>query len=162
MNSKPEVQSYRASVAGIIVNSKKEFFLVQQEGFKPDEWDFVKGGMHKGEDIEDTLRREINEELGDDIKYKILRRSTWNAIYEWPEELQIRKGFRGQARISLWVKYDSGDLHPLKEELKNEKWFNENDIKSTLIQSGAIPAEIKIFMDDWEMIKKEYRDEFNH
>lgn len=160
MSNKPEVQSYRASVAAIIINDQKQFFLVQQEGFKEDEWDFVKGGMHKGESEEDTIRREITEELGSQVKYKILRRSTWNVIYEWPEDLQLQKGFRGQARISFWIKYESGQLIPNRDELKNDKWFDEKDISSVLTQSGVRPTEVRIFANDWEDLKKEFPDVF--
>lgn len=160
MESKLEVQSYRASVAAIIVNSRKQFFLVQQEGFKPDEWDFVKGGMHKGEEEKDTIKREMSEELGNKIKYKLLRRSIWNVIYEWPQDLQIKKGFRGQARISFWVKFEDGEINPNTSELKNTQWLDEKDIQETLVQSGARSSEVKIFMEDWNELKKEFLSEF--
>lgn len=160
MKKKEEVESYRASVAAIIVNKNKEFFLVQQPGFKEDEWDFAKGGMLKGESEEETIQRELTEELGEDLQYKILRRSIWNIIYEWPIEHQIKKGFRGQARISFWVKYESGEINPSERELLAIKWFKAKDMKKILIQSGAREHEVKIFLDDWKMIQKEFQDEF--
>lgn len=160
MKSKEEVESYRASVAAIIVNKNMEFYLVQQPGFKPDEWDFVKGGMLKGESEEETIKREIKEELGDDLKYKILRRSIWNVIYEWPLEHQIKKGFRGQARISFWVKYNEGKISTNERELTATKWYKAKDMKKVLVQSGAREHEVKIFLDDWKMIKDEFKQEF--
>jgi len=160
MKSKEEVESYRASVAAIIVDENMNFFLVQQPGYRDDEWDFVKGGMLKGETEEETIKREIQEELGTDFKYKMLRRSIWNIIYEWPLEHQIKKGFRGQARISFWVKYTSGDINISEREITNTKWFKPKDMKKVLIQSGAREHEVKIFLDDWKMIQKEFSNEF--
>ncbi|MEO6729402.1 MAG: NUDIX hydrolase [Candidatus Dojkabacteria bacterium] len=153
-------QSYRASVAAIFVNKNKEFFLVQQPGFRENEWDFIKGGMIQDEEEEDTLKRELREELGNDIKYKILRRSVWNIIYSWPKEHQIKKGFRGQARVSFWVKYIDGELIPGKQELTATKWFNSNEMEKVLRDSNTGEHDIKIFLEEWEKIQKEFESEF--
>jgi 8-oxo-dGTP pyrophosphatase MutT (NUDIX family) len=153
-------QGYRASVAAIIVNDKRQFFLVQQPDFKENEWDFVKGGMHSNESLEDTLKRELSEELGDSIEYKILQRSIWNVIYEWPHELQLKKGFRGQARVSFWVKYLGGEMKVNNDELSRVDWISEKDIEKTLVESNVRPQEVKLFIDDWENIKSLYFSEF--
>jgi 8-oxo-dGTP pyrophosphatase MutT (NUDIX family) len=154
-------QGYRASVAAIIINEKKQFFLVQQPDFKENEWDFVKGGMHSNESLEDTLKRELSEELGDSIGYKILRRSIWNVIYEWPKELQLSKGFRGQARVSFWVKYQGGEMKINEGEVSKVTWVDETEIEKVLIESNARSEEVKIFMNDWTNIKTEFSQEFS-
>lgn len=100
-----ESQKYRASVAGMFIKDNREVLLVQNNSIGADEWDFPKGGMNLGEDEEDTLKREIQEELGDKIKYSIIRASSCNIIYTWSKEKQAREGMRGQARISYWLKY---------------------------------------------------------
>lgn len=160
MNTHEASAAYRASVAAIIVDANKKFFLVRQPKFRPDEWDFVKGGMFKSESEEETIKRELREELGENINYKILRRSSWNIIYEWPIEHQLEKGFRGQARISYWVKYLGGEITPNTKELLETKWFDESAMQNLLITSGAREPEVKIFLDDWAMIKKEFSSDF--
>jgi len=155
-------QAYRASVAAIIVNKNKEFFLVQQPGFKSDEWDFVKGGMIQGEDEEDTLKREVEEELGGDFKYKTLRESVWKIIYPWPLEHQLKKGFRGQARVSFWILYKEGDIKVEEKELTATKWFKSEDIERVLVESGAKAQEVKIFLEDWKMILQEFAKDFEN
>jgi putative (di)nucleoside polyphosphate hydrolase len=111
-------QIYRASVAAIIVNEKKEFLLTQLNIAQRDEYDFVKGGMDKGETEIETLKREIKEELGDDFTYEILKRSELFIVYEWPEHLKKGSGFRGQARVSYFVFFKSGKFKMNKGELK--------------------------------------------
>lgn len=160
MVTKEDSAAYRASAAAILVDANKRFFLVRQPKFRPDEWDFVKGGVLKSETEEETLQRELREELGEEMHYKFLRRSIWNIIYEWPKEQQLEKGFRGQARISFWIKYLDGKINPSKSELLDTRWVEEGEMQDLLITSGAREPEVKIFLDDWEMIKQEFSAEF--
>jgi 8-oxo-dGTP pyrophosphatase MutT (NUDIX family) len=149
-------QVYRASIAAIIVNSKKEFLLVQNIGFRSDEWDFIKGGMQENEEEIDTLKREINEEAGQDIKYTILQKSICNIIYTWPRELQLKKGFRGQARVSFWVKYEEGEINIDPNEITAYQWVKEEDLVTTLRASTWPQETIDLLLFDWNNIKNAY------
>ena len=86
------------------MNTKGEFLLTQLVEARDNEWDFVKGGMRPGEEHLDTLKREIQEELGPGIQFQVLERSDVTIVYDWPQELQVQKGFRGQAPVSFWLK----------------------------------------------------------
>jgi len=153
-------QSYRAGVGAFIFNNKKEFLMIQLPSYREDEWDFVKGGMWQGEKEEDTLIREMTEEIGNKFEYKILRRSVWNIIYEWPEELQKQKGFRGQARISYWVKFTSGEINLEKDKVLRYRWVSEDEIADVLKKSNTSQGEVKLFLDDWKLLQQEYPEEF--
>jgi ADP-ribose pyrophosphatase YjhB (NUDIX family) len=136
-----ESQKYRASIAGIFIKDNNEILLVQNNSFGVDEWDFPKGGMNLGEDEEDTLKREIQEELGDKIKYSIIRASSCNIIYTWSKEKQAREGMRGQARISYWLKYIEGEIEIDTSEIRKFKWVPVTELEEVLKKSNW-PLEI--------------------
>ena len=52
---------YRVSVKALILNDKKQFLLAKEPD---DSWDFPGGGLEFGESVEDTIKRELKEELG--------------------------------------------------------------------------------------------------
>jgi 8-oxo-dGTP pyrophosphatase MutT (NUDIX family) len=161
-NLNQEPQKYRAGVGALIVNKNKEILMVQNNSFREDEWDFTKGGMHMGESEMETLEREISEELGKDMKYKVLRRSSWYVIYEWPVEKQEREGMRGAARVSYWILHTEGEVKPLEEELRAIKWVKDSEFKDTLISSGWTVDQYAPLLEDWERLKKDFAGEFNN
>jgi 8-oxo-dGTP pyrophosphatase MutT (NUDIX family) len=59
------------SVGAVIFRKDKEIkYLLLHYRYKTDYWDFPKGNIEKGEEEEDTVRREIKEETGiEDIKF---------------------------------------------------------------------------------------------
>lgn len=61
-------QWYRASVWAIIIDDKANFLLVKLAWEKDDKYDFVKWWMYEWEDYEETLKREIFEELWNYLK----------------------------------------------------------------------------------------------
>jgi 8-oxo-dGTP pyrophosphatase MutT (NUDIX family) len=131
-----ESQKYRASVAGMFIKDNREVLLVQNNSFGAYEWDFPKGGMNLGEDEEDTLRREIQEELGNKIRYSIIRASSCNIIYTWSKEKQAKVGMRGQARISYWLKYIEGEIEIDTGELRDYKWVPVTELEEVLKKSN--------------------------
>jgi putative (di)nucleoside polyphosphate hydrolase len=149
-------QKYRAQVGAVIFNKNKEFLLLQNVGYPDDLWDFPKGGMEKEELPEDTLQREIKEELGELFKYKIVRRAWWNDVYEWPKDKQTETGLRGQARISYWVMYQGGELNIDDNEITNYKWVNETELESCLTGGGWMPHEVSIILQDWQDLKTKF------
>lgn len=147
-----ESQKYRASVAGMILKDFKEILMVQNTSFSKDEWDFPKGGMNLGEEEEETLKREIEEELGLELKYSIIRKSSCSIIYTWPKEKQIIEGLRGQARVSFWLNYESGRIHLDNMEIRNFKWIFIKDLELTLKQSNWPEEIIKVLLFDLNLL----------
>lgn len=148
-------QSYRASVGALIFDSNYRFLMIQITTSRSEEWGFVKGGMLLGEDEEDTLTREIAEEIGNDLEYQVLRQSSCNIIYTWDADTQIQKGYRGQARISFWVKFNSGSINIDQSEIRAYRWVNEVDLVPTLITSGWPKPDINALIHDWQDLKVE-------
>lgn len=148
-----ENQAYRASVAAMIVNKKGEFLLTQLALGPADKWDFLKGGMKPGEEPIDTLNREIREELGPSVKFKVLQRSNVYHINDWPEEMQKRKGFRGQARVSYWVQYCTGEVEIDIGELNAFDWFTESEVVMKLTDNRVSLITANAFLAEWKDIK---------
>lgn len=58
--------SHQGSVAGVIINPQNEIYLVGQYRYPVQEfsWEIVKGGIEKGEEPLEAIKREISEETG--------------------------------------------------------------------------------------------------
>ncbi len=142
-------QVYRASVAALMVNDKNEILMVQNTSFREDEWDFPKGGMNLRETPEETIQRELQEELGEDLQFSFIKKSNWNVIYEWPLLKQQKEGMRGQARISYWLRYEGGAITLDPEEVQKYIWVKPEDLEMTLKQSGWPEDIYRVLL--WEM-----------
>ena len=153
-----EALGYRASIGALIVNNKKEFLLGKLVGIQDNEHDFIKGGMHGDEEDQQTLARELQEELGDAFMYTVLEESHWYVMYNWSKELQVKKGFRGQARKSYWVYYDGGAIHLDAEELESYRWVPETELLDVMLESHYPEFLTKVLLHEWEDIKKKHAD----
>ncbi len=151
-------QSYRASIAWIIMDKDFNFLFLQLIWAKQEEWDFVKGGMLIWENENQTLTREIQEELWKDFKYEIIWKSEWNIIYEWPEEYKKNKWFRWQARISYWIKYLWGSIRLQENELQAYKWVNIKNLKKFMLKSYYSLFQYEIFKKDYLRIKNKFNN----
>lgn len=146
-------QGYRANVAAIIVNAQGEFLLTKHVESREEEWDFVKGGMEVGEEHLDTLKREIAEELGEAVAWEVLKQSDIAIIYDWSKETQVRRGFRGPARISYWVLYKGGEITLQLTELSKYQWFPEDRFIEALLISGFPKMIVQNFMEEWKNVR---------
>ena len=156
MNNSLEVLGYRASIGAIIVNEKKQFLFGRLVGKPEGKFDFIKGGMHEGELRIETLKREIEEELGSKVEYEILAPSNWFLVYEWPPEYRRAHGFMGQARASFWVLYKNGEIVFDKEELVEIKWVDEKDVYSVLRGNDSPEFVCETFLREWEEIQRRF------
>lgn len=141
-------QWYRASVWAIIIDADNNFLLVKLSWEKDDKYDFVKWWMYELEDYEETLKREIFEELWENFKYEVIKKSSWFFFYDWEKELQERKWFRWQLRQNFWVKYISGNIILPLEELSDYKWVTKENIIEELRKSNFPESEIIKFKED--------------
>lgn len=147
-------QVYRASVAGMILNNSKQILMVQNTSFKENEWDFPKGGMIEDEEEIDTLKREIREELGNDLKYSIIKQSSINIIYSWSKDKQRKEGMRGQARISFWLSYLSGVIELDPNEIRQYKWVELEELEDLLKKSRWPSEVVQNLMFDLDRVNK--------
>lgn len=147
--------TYRPSVAALIFDAQARFLLVQLNGARDGEFDFVKGGVKENEEKETALNRELKEELGPEFTYKIIEQSYWYLVYDWSKELQNKKGFLGQARTSFWVKYKGGEIKLNPKELRSSRWFSEIELGSVLLDSGFPKILVENLLNEWKQKRGE-------
>jgi putative (di)nucleoside polyphosphate hydrolase len=83
-------QGYRCGVGIILVNANRQLFLGKRLGM--DAWQFPQGGMRQGETPEQSMYRELQEEIGlrpPDVK--ILAQTKEWLSYELPKNLIRRR-----------------------------------------------------------------------
>ena len=83
-------QGYRSGVGIILVNANRQVFLGKRLGM--DAWQFPQGGVREGETLEETMHRELQEEIGlreEDVKI-LAQSQSWHR-YELPKRLIRRR-----------------------------------------------------------------------
>ena len=152
-------QVFRANLCVLFVNKNLEILVAKrfhENGFI--DWDLVKGGMQEGEDELQTLDREISEELGIDIKYKVLFKSKLIVISTWSKEFRIQTGLlRGQVRQSYWVLFEEGNLKIPNEELEEYRWVSFNEFDRLIRQKDTLnwsDFETEVLNNEFDKVKK--------
>ena len=112
---------------GLVYNAKKEVLFIFRNG----KWDLPKGGIEKGEAIEDTAMREVEEETG-----------VGNLIVT--EKLQktyhiFKRNGRFKLKITHWFEMRTsynGTLIPQGDEgIEKAVWLNPDEVKDALKSS---------------------------
>lgn len=125
---------YRKSTLAVILNKENKILLTQNKNYHDNEWDFPGGGVEENETDDQTILRELKEELGTD-KFVIIKKSSRIDKYEWPNEvierklLEKGKSCRGQQRSQFLVKFlgESSDIKIQENELKKVLWIIVKD-----------------------------------
>ena len=126
INSKiPKIDNclYRVSVKAIIIKQDKVLLVKEWD----DEWwSFPGGGIEYGENVRDTLYREMYEELGvekQDIS------SDWQILH-----IGIGAVVEGLPMVNLFVRIDidSNNIVPT-DEIVECKWFDTDELGDLLI-----------------------------
>lgn len=81
-------------------------------------WSVVAGFVEAGESLEETVRREIAEEVG--VTVKNIRYIT---SQQWP--------FPNNLMIGFFAEYDSGEIHPDGKEIAEAHWFTKETLPRT-------------------------------
>lgn len=124
-------KGYRENIGIIITNYRGELFWGKRIG--QDSWQFPQGGVNEGESLEETLFRELKEEVGLEAKdVKIISQTKNWLYYKLPEKL-IRHESKplciGQKQkwflLKLISDYESIDLNCSKKpEFDDYKWVS--------------------------------------
>jgi mutator protein MutT len=93
----------------------------KQRELYPDTWDIIGGHCEEGETIEETLIRELKEEIRiTPIRYEKL------GVFTEPVPLKY-----GEAQYHVFVVYEwIGDLENLGDEHQKIQWFKFNELHS--------------------------------
>ncbi|HLC85858.1 MAG TPA: NUDIX domain-containing protein [Candidatus Nanoarchaeia archaeon] len=128
---------YRKNVCAIIINENKEFLIVEKDN---SEWQFVQGGVENNETLLSAIKREIIEEIGV-TDYEILCESNYINQFDWPDELQKKKGFKGQEQhFFIVLEKKIQEIVLQKDELFNYRWVKLRNIKKFIKREDLVES----------------------
>ena len=106
-------------VCGVIKNGDK--YLITQRGDKKNygKWEFPGGKVKNRENLNDSIVRELKEELGVDIK---------------PHKVIFQNRFNGFNLIFISCSYYQGDI--ILTEHLDYKWVTQNELKNFVFLEG--------------------------
>jgi 8-oxo-dGTP pyrophosphatase MutT (NUDIX family) len=134
---------YRKSTVALILNKENKILIIQKNSYTPDQWDFPGGGIDGNEKPEETILRELSEELGSD-KFEILKRDKNLDKYKWSKEYILERFkkygelYRGQERVRFLVKFlgNNDEIKIEDDENRKFKWIKIEELKKYLIIPG--------------------------
>ena len=92
-----------------------EMLLARNHRFPEGMYSTLAGFVEPGESIEETLKREVHEEVG--VK---VRNIQYKGSQPWPFPNSLMLGFLAE--------YDSGELNLQEEEIADAKWFHYTEL----------------------------------
>jgi 8-oxo-dGTP pyrophosphatase MutT (NUDIX family) len=112
---------------GLVYNKSGEVLFIFRNG----KWDLPKGGIEKGEEIEDTAMREVEEETG--VGQLTIRKKLQKTYHIF------KRGGKYKLKITHWYEMQSnyaGATHPQVEEgIEKAVWLKPEEIKEVLKNS---------------------------
>lgn len=123
---KSKIKVNRAG-GGLVYNKQGEVLFI----FRGGKWDLPKGGMDKGEAMEDTAIREVEEETGvNKLKITNKLQKTYHIF---------RRNGKYRLKITQWYEMQSdfnGELIGQEDEgIEKVAWLNQDEIKEALKNS---------------------------
>ena len=94
----------------VLVHRDDEVLLGRNHLFPPDLFSTLAGFVEPGESIEETVRREVHEEVGVRVG-----RISYRGSQPWPFPNSLMLGFHAE--------YDSGDIVLQEDEIAEARWF---------------------------------------
>ncbi len=116
----------------VIINDKDEILLAHNKNFDADIYSHIAGFSDVGESLEETVKREVREEINievEDISYI--------KSQPWP--------FPNSLMIGFYARYASGRIQPDGIEIEDAKWFSKENMPK-LPQSGSLS---RFLIDQW-------------
>ena len=112
---------------GLVYNKKGEVLFIYRNG----KWDLPKGGTEKGEEIEDTAIREVEEETGvNQLKITRKLQKTYHVF---------KRNGKYKLKITHWFEmqtdFEGTPIGQLEEGIEKVAWLNPEDIKQALNNS---------------------------
>ncbi|PZR10720.1 MAG: NUDIX hydrolase [Flavobacterium psychrophilum] len=127
---------------GLVYNKKGEVLFILRNG----KWDLPKGGIEKGEDIEDTAIREVEEETGvKNLKITNKLQKTYHIF---------KRNGTYRLKITHWYEmktdYTGKLFGQIEEGIEKVAWLNPEQIKEALTNSYE---NIKLLFENAEVEK---------
>lgn len=127
---------------GLVYNKNGEVLFIFRNG----KWDLPKGGIEKGEEIEDTAMREVEEETG-------VGKLTINRKLQKTYHVFRRNG-KYKLKITHWFEMQSTfegiPLPQAEEGIEKAVWLNPEQVKEALKNSFE---NIKLLFEEEKLLK---------
>ncbi len=94
----------------VLVRRGDEVLLARAPRFPPEMYSVLAGFVEPGESVEETIHREVREEVG--ITVKNIR---YFGSQSWP--------FPNSLMLGYMAEYESGEIVPQEEEIEDAAWF---------------------------------------
>ena len=120
------------AVIVLVINDANEALLAQNVAWTTTMYSTLAGFVEAGESLEDTIHREIFEEVGiriTDLEYFDSQ--------PWP--------FPNSLMLGFFARFVSGDITPAPEEIADAQWFSK-DALPDIAPPGSIA---RALIDDW-------------
>lgn len=137
--------SVQVGVVGIIMNEGNQVLLIKRFGKSHEGmWAFPSGTMKPGETVEETLLREMKEEIGVEINVKKFTGHFYDAHGRDPR-------YATAIDLPFICSIKNGDPQPLEESLE-VRWFNPEELddrclpydqRQMVIDMGIVVPEVK-------------------
>jgi len=129
---------YRKGVAALIINNKREFLLVNLLSFEEKYFAIPGGGSEPDESLEDTVHREIKEELGIDRELLELVGKSENPLQFKFKEIKLSRDgieYEGSEKYFFGFKFlgDDTQIKLQEDEVRSYKWVAYQDLKDYLL-----------------------------
>lgn len=138
MDSNQSSKPYRKGVNAIVIDMDNNFLLIQKNGYKDSEWNFLGGGREESETLEQNLFREIKEEIGSERSdFEIIGTSTHKIEYDYPPDtvLKVHGGkYRGQSYDQVVLRFigNKDKMVFTTKEFRGHKWVKAEDLAKHL------------------------------
>jgi 8-oxo-dGTP pyrophosphatase MutT (NUDIX family) len=112
---------------GLVYNKNREVLFIFRNG----KWDLPKGGTNKGEEIDDTAMREVEEETGvNGLKIKEKLQKTYHVF---------KRNGKYKLKITHWFEmetdFEGTPIGQIEEGIEKVAWLNPEQIKEALKNS---------------------------
>ncbi len=132
---------YRTGVSALIKNNKDEFLLVNLHSFEEEYFAIPGGGLDEGESLEDTLYREIKEELGiDNTDLELVGKSIEPLRFTFKVIKLSRDGkeYIGSEKYFFGFKFLGDEIILPDNEVRKFKWVKFEDLNKHLLFEGQL------------------------
>ncbi len=131
-------QLFRKGVSALIVNEDQEFLLVNLQSFETKFYAIPGGGIEEGETLEDTVYREIKEELGiprESLDLVGLCKESLRLVFKTKKLTRGGIEYDGMERYFFGFGFTGNDnkIKLQEEEIRSYKWVTYEDLKDYLL-----------------------------
>ncbi len=142
---------YRLGATAMVFNKDDKMLVVQLCADPVDYWGFPGGGREKNESGEQTILRELSEELGlHATDFDILAKSKVNFTYDFSDDMRQKRvpitlQYRGQSKERYFLRFlgDTSKITINSNEVRACDWISASEFKARLLFEGQYKAAVE-------------------